>query len=128
MSMGPDLTIDAIRLALGMAQSRAEYASRNIARANTPGAQAVHGEFDFSQALLAQAAAPSAANEHALLTMLAEAIAQPVDGEQTAAPGRAIELDTEVADLSSANLDYQSLTESLNRHFGLMRLAITGKN
>ena len=37
-------------------------------------------------------------------------------------------LDQLVADSVSAGMNYQALTESLSRHFGLMRLAINGRS
>ena len=38
------------------------------------------------------------------------------------------ELDELVADSVSAGLNYQALSESLSRHLGLMRLAISGRS
>ncbi|RMH94066.1 hypothetical protein EBB59_02575 [Lysobacter pythonis] len=37
-------------------------------------------------------------------------------------------VDREIGDMVSANMSYQTLTEALSRKFGLMRLAITGRN
>jgi flagellar basal-body rod protein FlgB len=128
MSAGNDITTEAVRLAMSMNQLRAEYASQNIAKASTPGAQATRLDFGFSQGLLDQAAQVSQSGENGLLDAMAAADTQPQSGEFLAAPGSAINLDEEVADMVSANLKYQTLTESLNRHFGLMRLAITGRN
>lgn len=125
---GNDLTTEAVRLAMSMNQLRAEYASQNIAKAGTPGAQAARLDFGLSQGLLEQAAKTSIAGQGDLLEALASAESQPMSSEYLEAPGSAINLDEEVADMASANLKYQTLTESLNRHFGLMRLAITGRN
>jgi len=128
MSAGNDITTEAVRLAMSMNQLRAEYASQNIAKASTPGAQATRLDFGFSQGLLEQAAQVSSSGERGLLDALTDAAAQPPSGEHLDAPGSTINLDEEVADMVSANLKYQTLTESLNRHFGLMHLAITGRN
>lgn len=128
MSSGNDLTTEAIRLALGMQQIRAEVAGQNIARANTPGAQATRLDFGISQSLLSQAAAPGAGNDRALIDALSAAAGRSPHGQSLDAPGTPIQLDEQVADLSSASLNYQALSESLSRHFGLMRLAVTGKN
>jgi len=125
---GNDLTTEAVRLAMSMNQLRAEYASQNIAKASTPGAQATRLDFGFSQGLLEQATQVSSSGDTGLLDALANASAQPQSGERLDAPGSTINLDEEVADMVSANLKFQTLTESLNRHFGLMRLAITGRN
>jgi flagellar basal-body rod protein FlgB len=121
-----DLTTQAVRLALGISQLRADVASRNIANASTPGAQAAHLDFARSQGLLEQAAT-ARGNETSLLQSLAEATTQPGHVASLDAPGTAINLDEQVADMATASLEFQSLTESLNRHFGLMRLAINGR-
>ena len=121
--MSTDLTTQAIRLALRMNQVEAEYASRNIAGASTPGARARHVEFGAAHALLEAAA--SGAGSPGLSASL-EALAT-APGEQAIDAG-ATSLDEEVADMSSAATRYQTLSESLNRHFGLMRLAVSGKS
>ncbi len=127
MPPGIDITTEAVRLALGVQQLRAEYAAQNIARANTPGAQAVRLDFNASQSLLTQAAAAPVGQDASVSAALSVAADQLRPVEQLQAPGTPIQLDEEVANLASANLDYQALSESLSRHFGLMRLAITGK-
>jgi flagellar basal body rod protein FlgB len=125
---GNDLTIEATRLALGMQQLRAETAARNIAQANMPGAQATRLDFSASQSLLTQATRQDADDDSALGTMLAAAADHMPHATVLDVPGAAIQLDDEVADAAAANLGYQALGEALSRHFGLMRLAITGKN
>lgn len=125
MSSGSDITTQAIRLALRMSQMQAENASQNISRASTPGAHATAVDFGRSQGLL-QAAAESG-DRSALFDVLAQS-ASNVPGVTHEQATAGINLDEEVADMSSATLKYQALTESLNRHFGLMRLAITGRN
>ena len=119
-----DLTTEAIRLALQMNQVRAEFASQNIARAATPGALATRLDFATSQGLL-EAAALSDGNADGLLRALASAADEPMAATTTGSP---INLDEEVADMTTANLKFQSLTETLSRRFGLMRLAISGRN
>ncbi|HRO63595.1 hypothetical protein [Thermomonas sp.] len=126
--MSNDLTIDALRLALGMQQLRAETAARNIAHANMPGARAERLDFGASQSLLARAAKPGADLESGLRQMLATAAADLPRAETVDGAGGEIRVDEQVADAASANLDYQALSEALSRRFGLMRLAIAGKN
>lgn len=128
MSAGNDITTEAVRLAMSMNQLRAEYASQNIAKASTPGAQATRLDFARSQNLLSAAANASGDNETGLLDALARASAEPAAGERFDGADAPINLDEEVADMSASSLEYQALTESLSRHFGLMRLAITGRN
>jgi flagellar basal-body rod protein FlgB len=121
--MSNDITTEAIRLALQMNQLRAEFASQNISRASTAGALATQLDFGASQGLL-----DAAAGAHGEAPGLAMAIADAADHAQPRAhAGAAINLDEEVADMTTANLKFQSLTESLSRRFGLMRLAITGR-
>lgn len=128
MSSGNDITTEAVRLSLAMNQLRAENASQNIARAGTPGAQATRLDFARSQNLLSAAAIAGGDNEAGLLDALARAAGEPTASTQVDVAGTAINLDEEVADMSASSLEYQALTESLSRHFGLMRLAITGRN
>lgn len=125
---GNDITTEAVRLAMSMNQLRAEYASQNISRSNTPGAKAVHLDFASSQGLLEQVASLSGLDPANLLQVLSEAASAPASGERIDTFSSGINQDEEVADMASANLKYQALTESLNRHFGLMRLATTGRN
>jgi flagellar basal-body rod protein FlgB len=117
--MAHDITIDAVRLALGMQQLRAEVAGANIANNATPGYQAQRVDFASARSWLSAAAggfapgqAPSAA-QAAVVADLAPTAAQP---------------DTQVAEMVAASLEFQALSESLNRHFGLMRLAVTGRS
>jgi len=128
MSMGNDLTTEAIRLAMGMHELRAENASRNIALANTPDARATRLDFASTQGLLQRAAASPSGDEAGLMNALSAAAFRPLANESVDAEGEGVNLDVEVANLASANLEYQALTESLNRHFGLMHLAITGRS
>ncbi len=125
---GSDITTEAVRLAMSMNQIRAEYASQNISKANTPGAKAVHLDFAHSQGLLEQVISTSGADQSSLLGALADAASAPMFSEQVDAFSDTVNLDEEVADMASANLKYTALTESLNRHFGLMRLAVAGRN
>jgi flagellar basal-body rod protein FlgB len=125
---GSDITTEAVRLAMSMNQLRAEYASQNISKSNTPGAKAVHLDFAHTQGLLEQVVSLSGVDKESLLGVIAEAASAPSFTENVDTFSGAINLDEEVADMASANLKYQALTESLNRHFGLMRLAVAGRN
>lgn len=125
--MSQELTTQAVRLALTMNQVRAETASRNISHSSTPGAHAERLDFARTQGLLAEAAADTTGGEGRLTSAIAQAIRAPAARMADAAEA-GINLDEQVADLASATLHFQALTESLNRHYGLMRLAITGRN
>lgn len=126
--MSNDLTIESVRLALGMQQLRAETAARNIASANLPGARAMRLDFGASQVLLAQAAGQGAELDPSLGRALAAAADAMPHAAVPDQEGASIQLDEQVADAASANLGYQALSEALSRHFGLMRLAIAGRN
>lgn len=119
MSHG-DTTIDAIRLALGMYQTRAEIANSNIANASVPGNVALRADFSQYQVLL-----DAAADGHN--QGLAEAIGQV--REPTIRPLETpLNLDAQVSEMVGAGAGFQSLTEALSRQFGLMRLAVVGRN
>lgn len=125
--MAHDITIEAVRLALGMQQLRAEVAGSNIAGASTPGFQARRVEMGGAQAMLRQAAVPGGGSPGMFETLssLSAATLAPVVADPSLA---ATQPDTQVAEMVAASLDFQALSESLNRHFGLMRLAVTGRS
>ena len=124
--MPQEITVQAVRLALGLQQLRAEVASSNIARANTPGHQAMRVELGNAQAVLSQVAGDRAGpSSFSLLSSSTAAGMAPVVPDASAA---AAQPDVQVAEMVAASLDYQALVESLNRHFGLMRLAVTGRS
>lgn len=124
--MAHDITVEAVRLALGVQQLRAEVASSNIAGASTPGFQASRVELGGAQALLRQAAsAGSGPGLFETLSALSASDLAPVVADDSLA---ATQPDTQVSEMVAASLEFQSLSESLNRHFGLMRLAVTGRS
>ena len=125
--MSQDLTTQAVRLALGLNQLRAECASRNIAAASSPGGRTERLDFARSQGILAQVAADPADANGRLSQAIARAVHDPGVRTSDVASG-GINLDEQVADMASATLEFQALSESLNRHFGLMRLAISGRS
>lgn len=120
--MSSEVTIDAVRLALGMHELQARTASMNIANASKPDARALRVDFAAAQSLLSDVAEGRVADagtlEWANLEMRTAAPAPTSD---------AILLDEQVGDMVSASTAYQSLSEALSRHFGLMRLATTGR-
>lgn len=125
--MANEITVEAVRLALGLQQIRAEVASGNIARANAPGYQAQRVDLGTAQALLRQAAGAGAGGPGLFQTLssLSAADLAPVVADPSAA---AMQPDVQVAEMVAASMEYQALAESLNRHFGLMRLAVSGRS
>jgi len=117
-------TIDAVRLAMGVAHRRAELAGDNIARASVPGARARQLDFSAAQSLLARVAdgEVTAGALEAQIHSLSEQQAT-----DTSTDASVLSLDAQVAEMSAAATDYQSLGEALGRQFALMRLAIGGR-
>jgi flagellar basal-body rod protein FlgB len=128
MSIGNDLTTEAVRMAMSMQELRAEVATRNIASANLPGAAATRLDFGSSQGLLERTVLPTMSDESGVRAALEAARSSPLASESVDPEGTGINVDEEVANLASASAQYLTLTESLSRHMGLMRLAITGRN
>lgn len=119
-----DITTEAIRLGLDLAQVRAEIASTNIARANLPGAAPQSADFaDALDALGAAARGDTGAGErmHAISQQSLRSEIEPSPAAIAAS------LDDQVAELSTQGLAYRALTDGLSRHFALMQLAISGK-
>lgn len=118
--MAHDITLDAVRLALGMQQRRAEVASTNIAGATTPGFMPQRLDFAAASGWLEQAAAGFSSAGSAPSASSAAIVADP--------SAAALQPDTQVAEMVAASLEFQALSESLNRHFGLMKLAVSGRS
>jgi flagellar basal body rod protein FlgB len=116
------LTVDAVGLALDIAQRRAEVASRNVAFANVPGSRMERPDFARANDLLS-AVAHGSDVDHADLASV------DIRGTTTEAPrgiDAASSVDDEVADLALASAHFQALSEALNRQFGLMSMALSG--
>ncbi|WP_093536411.1 hypothetical protein PWP89_10675 [Stenotrophomonas rhizophila] len=119
MSHG-DTTIDAIRLALGMYQTRAEIANSNIANASVPGSLALRADFSQYQAMLEAAANGQGDGLAQAIGSVREPTIRPLETP--------LNLDEQVSEMVGAGAGFQSLTEALSRQFGLMRLAVVGRN
>jgi len=120
-----DLTVDAVRMALNLNQLKAEVTSWNIVNASAADAPMFVVEQSATDALLLEAAGqPNQSVRDELAAPSSPTMA--VVHEQYTADRPS--LDQLVADSVSAGMNYQALTESLSRHFGLMRLAINGRS
>lgn len=123
--MTADLTVGAVRMALDLNKLRAEVASMNIVNAATSGAPMFVVDHAAVDAVLQAAASqdPESARQ---------SLIDPESPTLTVVDTRydlpRPSLDELVADSVSAGLNYQALTESLGRHFALMRLAISGRS
>ncbi|PWB29844.1 hypothetical protein DCO49_00295 [Stenotrophomonas sp. SPM] len=110
---------------MGLQQLRAELASGNIARAGTPGARAHTIDFSGIEGLLAAYGDGRASGSELRLGLAELTALVPREGNEEAA---SLSLDTQVAEMSAASMNYQTLGEALSRQFGLMRLAVTGRS
>lgn len=104
-------------LAIDAAVMRQQAIAQNIANASTPGYQRMGVSFEGRMAQLA-AAAPGRAPSLADLSNY-----RPVF-EPAGAPGEAVALDMEMADMSQTVLHHQMLMKALNKHLELIGLAI----
>lgn len=121
-----DITSRLVSWSLDLSQMQAQVSSRNIANANVEGFQAQRVDFGEQLEMLKASLADPTSLTAALgsfdnqgLPVVAKA-----GGGLFGAP---VQLDSEIADLTTANTRYMTLAESLNRHFGLIRLSITGR-
>ncbi|MDR3443744.1 MULTISPECIES: flagellar basal body rod protein FlgB [Dyella] len=121
-----DLTTEALRLSMGLARTRAEVASANIANVDTPGYRAQRADFGQAVGLLQQAASHAEMSGETLRVEGERDIASKVT--RSDADDAGVQLDGEVADLEAASTDYQSMTAVLSRRFSLMQLALAGRN
>jgi flagellar basal-body rod protein FlgB len=120
-----ELTVDAVRMALNLNKLRAEVAGWNIVNASSVDAPMFVIDHSGTDALLQMAASDDPGAARDLLSDPSSPTMAIVDERYDAARSS---LDELVADSVTAGLNYQSLTESLSRHFGLMRLAISGRS
>jgi len=123
--MASELTVEAVRMALDMSKLRAEVTSWNIVNASVAGAPLFVVDSTAADAALQAAAGgdPTTARR-----VFSGAIAQGPTVVNERYDVERPSLDELVADSVVAGLDYQVLAESLGRHFGLMRLAISGRS
>ncbi len=110
---------------MGLQQLRAELASNNVARAGTPGARAQTADFAQLEGLLKAYGSGNASSAALSDGLRALSALKPHDATVEAS---ALGLDTQVAEMSAASMNYQTLGEVLSRQFGLMRLAVTGRS
>ncbi|GLQ86486.1 flagellar basal body rod protein FlgB [Dyella flagellata] len=122
-----DLTTEALRLGLSMARVRAEVASANIANVDVGGYRPQRADFAQATGLLREAAEQPAMDEGELRAITPHTLGESV---RAADPdlNAPVSLDEEVAELETANVNFQSLTTVMSRRFGLMQLALAGRD
>ncbi|GLQ92755.1 flagellar basal body rod protein FlgB [Dyella acidisoli] len=122
-----DLTTEALRLGISMARVRAEVASANVANVDVAGYRPQRADFAQATGLLREAAEQPSMNAESLQTVTPHTLGESV---RAADPdlNAPVNLDDEVAELETANVDFQSLTTVMSRRFALMQLALAGRD
>lgn len=121
-----EITTRLVSWSMDLAQSQAMVASENIANANVEGYQAKRVDFAGQLDRLQE----NLHSTSSLSNQLDALESQPFSFRPAATPnvlGQGVSLDTEVASAMEANARYQTLAEALNRHMGLMRMAVRPK-
>lgn len=119
-----DLVIDVTSWAMRLEQAKADMASRNIAAANIPGSRPMQVDF-ASQVSLLKNAVYTGANAESIAGLLSQSFG--TTASKNIGIGGGVQLDTEVADLTSAELRYRTLAEGLSRQLSLLTIAASGK-
>lgn len=122
-----DLTTEVLRLGISMARVRADVASENIANVDTAGYRPQRADFAQATGLLREAAHSPSMDGESLQAITPHTLGESVHaaGPDLSAP---VNLDDEVAELETANVDFQSLTTVMSRRFALMQLALAGRD
>ncbi len=119
-----DLVIDVISWAMRLEQAKADMASRNIASANIPGSRPMQVDF-ASQINLLKNTLYTGANTESVAGLLRQPFTT-VESDNVGIGG-GVQLDSEVADLTSAELRYKTLAEVLSRQLSLLTIAASGR-
>lgn len=119
-----DLVIDVTSWAMRLEQTKADMASRNIATANIPGSRPMQVDF-ASQVNLLKNAVYTGADTESIAGLLRQSFG--ATASKNTGIGGGVQLDTEVADLTSAELRYKTLAEGLSRQLSLLTIAASGK-
>jgi flagellar basal body rod protein FlgB len=123
MSADMSLTVDTVRLAMSLEQTRAKVAAHNIAMANIPGGKVMH--LDIAGALAALRAAGNSPELFAQ-TLSSMQASEESPFLRTQSSSESLALDGEVAEMSEASNRYKALADGVSRQFALMQLAIRG--
>ncbi len=119
-----ELVIDVISWAMRLEQTKADLASRNIASANIPGSRPMQVDFN-SQISLLKNAVYTGTDAEAVAGLMNKTFA--ITESKNVGISGGVQLDSEVADLTSAELRYKTLAEALSRQLSLLTIAASGK-
>lgn len=123
MSIDVSLTLDAVRLAMGLERARATVIAQNIAMANVPDSLAARLDLAGPLATLR-----TARDDNATFAQALQALANTdvMVYRRELSMDQPISLDTEVAEMSAASGRYQALADGVSRQFAIMQLAARG--
>lgn len=119
-----DLVIEVTSWAMRLEQSKTDMASRNIATANIPGSRPMQVDF-ASQINLLKNAVSTNTDVASIAGLLSQSFTT-TESKNTGISG-GVQLDAEVADLTTAELRYKTLAEGLSRQLSLLTIAASGK-
>lgn len=118
-----ELSIEVIKWSMNLEQTRTKIATQNIATANVAGTK--FGRLNHANALqnaqLAFGQATSAEN------FRSSVFNQPLENLTSFDEAKTITLDEQVADMTSAELKYRILAETMTRQLSLLSLAASGR-
>ena len=117
-----DFTIELSQWALSLERMRASVASENIANANITGTKKT---INFEAIVKSMDSAIQSGNSD----LARNVIAKDIEIEQVASDSMfgGVLLDAEVTDLSASQGRYKVIADSLSKKFGLMTLAVKGR-
>lgn len=118
-----DLVVEIAKWSMGLEKTRVDTASRNIASANIPGSGVLQADFS-SQIALVKNAVSAGADMQTLDGILSQPLNKLISENPNS---HDVQLDTEVANLTSAELRYKTLAEALSRQLSLLTLAASGR-
>lgn len=119
-----DLVIEVTSWAMRLEQSKTDIASRNIAAANIPGSRPMQVDFASQINLLKNAVSTN--TDVASIAGLLNQSFNTTESKNTGISG-GVQLDAEVADLTTAELRYKTLAEGLSRQLSLLTIAASGR-
>jgi flagellar basal body rod protein FlgB len=122
-----DVTIEAVRVGLDIAQLRTQVASINIARADLPGSRLYAADFSRALTELHRLVNASGDSESSKAVLAREALRAQVQVAPEGDATRGVTLDARVAELNLSAGQYRVLADAVSRRLALMQLAITGK-
>lgn len=119
-----DVTIDLANWGLNAIKAQQTVTAKNIANANVKGYQAQKADFSSQLEILRsqtnasdlQSALNDMANEINVISETADVFSD-----------QGVQLDKEIAKSTEQSLKYQALIQGLNHHFGMMKIAISGR-